>query len=73
VSEGRPVRDFAKDHAGEVVAKKIGEFDKRLQEADESNVVEFPSRGTNPVSEEHALFAQLRDEDLAELDSEDRE
>ena len=72
VSEGRPVRDFAKDHAGEVVAEELAEFDRRLQDNGESNVVEFPMHKGNPVSEKNALFAQLRDEELAELDSEDK-
>lgn len=71
VSEGRYVRDFAKERANERIAAAVDQFDRRRPDGDDGNVVDFPLP-KNEQSARAAIFSSIRNSELEELDSEDK-
>lgn len=71
VSEGRNVRDFAKERANERIAAAVDQFDRKRSDGHGGNVVDFPAPENKP-SARSAIFAGIRNSNLEELDSEDK-
>lgn len=75
VAEGRPVRDFAKSLAAEVVAEKASQFDDMIDKrTKDQKVIKFPGQSSSPTQAKKSdVFRRLRESDISELESEDRE